>query len=82
MGFALLHSSLPCLASLFMHTSLSYVHGRSAVDGSFFSLSVIDDDISMVIDSRDLDRYIFNIFCPKSTPLQILTVLCPFCQVP
>jgi hypothetical protein len=30
---------------------------RSAMDGSFFSLSIINDDISMVIDCRDMDRF-------------------------
>ena len=29
---------------------------RAGVEGSFFSLSIIDDDISMVIDCRDMDR--------------------------
>jgi hypothetical protein len=30
---------------------------RSTVEGSFFSLSIVDDDISMVIDCRDIDRF-------------------------
>ena len=31
---------------------------RSSVGGSFFSLSIIDDDISMVIDCRDISRLV------------------------
>ena len=27
------------------------------MEGSFFSLSIIDEDISMVVDSRDINRY-------------------------
>ena len=54
------------------HTTLSLPHGtavdlsdtcRSTVDGSFFSLSIVDDDISMVIDCRDVDRLVYLLHC-------------------
>jgi len=35
---------------------LLFLH-RCALESSFFSLSIIDEDISMVVDSRDINRY-------------------------
>ena len=47
------------------------------MDGSFFSLSIIDDDISMVIDCRDMDRYIICIM----SSLFFLVTLCVTSQI-
>ena len=36
---------------------------RSSSDDVFFSLSIIDEDISMVVDSRDIDRCVCVCVC-------------------
>ena len=50
-----LHVQVECVILQAAYFFLS--HNRSLSEGSFFSLSIIDEDISMVVDSRDISRY-------------------------
>ena len=49
-----------CLYSIPQCVSISLFHNstvhRSSSDESFFSLSIVEEDISMVIDCRDVNR--------------------------